>query len=82
MCQGNDEAIPVSVLLVSMYNACYTYQGCIDKTDNRINLLILTLKGLDQGRAMSDKAIIRTMSTYGGNIFLFISQPWFYNPNL
>ena len=64
MCQGNDEAIPVSVLLVSMYNACYTFQGCIDKSDNRNNLLILALRGLDQFGAMSKKTMIRTMSTY------------------
>ena len=70
MCQGNDEAIPVTVLLVSMYNACYTYQGCVTKGDNRMNLLILALRGLDQGGSMSDKSIIRTMSKYKRNYIL------------
>jgi len=43
-CEGDDEAIPVTVLLVSMYNACYTFQD-----DQRENLLILTLRGLELG---------------------------------
>jgi hypothetical protein len=25
-CEGDDKAIPVTVMLVSMYNACYTFQ--------------------------------------------------------
>jgi hypothetical protein len=61
MCQGNDEAIPVTVLLVGMYNACYTYHGCVTNTDSkdrRMNLLILALRVLDQGGSMSDKSII------------------------
>ncbi len=35
-CEGDDEVIPATVLLVSMYNACYTFQT----NDNRNNLLI------------------------------------------
>jgi hypothetical protein len=64
-CEGNDEAIPVTVLLVSMYNACYSFQN-----DNRLNLLILTLQGLDdisRGQ-ISDRAFIRTFSKYKKNI--------------
>jgi len=60
-CEGNDEAIPVTVLLVSMYNACFTFQN-----DMRLNLLILTLQGLDdinRGQ-LSDRAFIRTFSEY------------------
>ena len=60
-CEGDDEAIPVTVLLVSMYNACYTFQD-----DQRENLLILTLRGLDHGSrgTIPDKAFIRTFSEY------------------
>jgi hypothetical protein len=60
-CEGNDEAIPVTVLLVSMYNACFTFQN-----DKRMNLLILTLQGLDdinRGQ-LSDRAFVRTFSEY------------------
>ena len=60
-CEGDDEAIPVTVLLVSMYNACYTFQD-----DQRENLLILTLRGLEHGSrgTISDKAFIHTFSEY------------------
>ena len=60
-CEGDDEAIPVTVLLVSMYNACYTFQD-----DKRENLLILTLRGLEHGSrgTIPDKAFIRTFSEY------------------
>ena len=60
-CEGNDEAIPVTVLLVSMYYACFTFQN-----DKRLNLLILTLQGLDdinRGK-LSDRAFVRTFSKY------------------
>jgi len=52
-CEGDDEAIPVTVLPVSMYNACYTFQD-----DQRENLLILTLQGLDHSSrgTIPDKA--------------------------
>jgi hypothetical protein len=51
----------VTVLLASMYNACYTFQ-----VDNRENLLILTLQGLEYGDrgTISDKAFVRTFSEY------------------
>jgi hypothetical protein len=53
--------ISVTVLLASMYNACYTFQ-----VDNRENLLILTLQGLENGSCgtISDKAFFRTFSEY------------------
>ncbi len=53
--------IPVTVLLASMYNACYTFQ-----VDNRENLLILTLQGLEHGDrgTISDTAFVRTFSEY------------------
>ncbi len=35
-CEGEDETIPVTVLLVAMYNACYTFQR-----DNRKKILLL-----------------------------------------
>jgi hypothetical protein len=60
-CEGDDEVIPVTVLLASMYNACYTFQ-----VDNKENLLILTLRGLEHGDrgTISDKAFVHTFSEY------------------
>jgi hypothetical protein len=37
-CEGDNEAIPVTVMLVSMYNTCYTFQN-----DDRKNLHNLAL---------------------------------------
>jgi hypothetical protein len=57
-CEGDDEAIPVTVMIVSMYNTCYTFQ-----TDHRKNLLILALQGLEHSRgAISDTAFVHTFS--------------------
>jgi hypothetical protein len=57
-CEGEDEAIPVTVLLVSMYNACYAFQR-----DSRKNLLLLALGRLDlHGGAIADKSLIATLS--------------------
>jgi hypothetical protein len=57
-CEGEDEAIPVTVLLVAMYNACYTFQR-----DNRKKLLLLALRRLDlHGGAIADKSLIATLS--------------------
>jgi hypothetical protein len=57
-CEGDDEAIPVTVLLVAMYNACYTFQN-----DDRINLLVLALGRIDlHGGAITDKALVTTLS--------------------
>jgi hypothetical protein len=57
-CEGEDEAIPVTVLLVAMYNACYAFQR-----DSRKNLLLLALRRLDlHGEAIADKSFIATLS--------------------
>jgi hypothetical protein len=57
-CEGEDEAIPVTVLLVDLYTACYTFQR-----DNRKNLLLLALGRLDlHGGAIADKSLIATPS--------------------
>ncbi len=57
-CEGEDEAIPVTVLLVAMYTACYTFQK-----DNRKNLLLLALKRLDlHGGAIANKSLFATLS--------------------
>lgn len=60
-CEGNDEVIPVTVLLVSMYNACYSFQS---ETDKRDNLLSLALGKLEHGGrgSITEKAFVRTMS--------------------
>jgi hypothetical protein len=57
-CEGEDEAIPVTVLLVAMYNACYTFQR-----DDGKNLLLLALGRLDlHGGTIADKSLIATLS--------------------
>jgi hypothetical protein len=61
-CEGDNEVIPVTVLLVSMYNACYTFQS----NDNRDNLMILELGKLEHGSrgTITEKAFIQTSSKY------------------
>ncbi len=57
-CEGEDKAIPVTVLLVAMYNACYAFQR-----DSRKKLLLLALGRLDlHGGAITDKSLIATLS--------------------
>jgi hypothetical protein len=60
-CEGEFEILPVTVLLVSMYNACYTFQPT---TDKRENLLTLALEKLELGSrgAITEKAFVRTLS--------------------
>ena len=60
-CEGELEILPVTVLFVSMYNACYTFQR---NTDKRENLVTLALEKLELGSrsAMTEKAFVRTMS--------------------
>ena len=78
-CEGDDEAIPVTVLLVSMYNACYTFQD-----DKRENLLILTLRGLEHGSrgTISDKAFIRTFSEYMQHFFITLQLHQIFSTNM
>jgi hypothetical protein len=66
-CEGDDEVIPVTVLLTAMsYNACYTFQAQRHGDDNRENLLILALRGQEHGEhgIISDKSFVRTFSEY------------------
>ena len=65
-CEGDDEVIPVTVLLTAMYNACYTFQAQRHGDDNRENLLILALRGLEHGERgiISDKSFVHTFSEY------------------
>jgi hypothetical protein len=60
-CEGSDEAIPVTILLVSMYNACYAFQD-----NDKENLLITTLRGLEHfnQEPIPDRSFIRTFSEY------------------
>ena len=60
-CEGQFEILPVTVLLVSMYNACYTYQ---DISDTRETLLTLALEKLELGSrgSITEKAFVRTLS--------------------
>jgi hypothetical protein len=54
---GNDRCVPVTIFLVSMYNACMLFQD--DKTTN---LLIPTLQRFDMIGKLSDESFIETMS--------------------
>jgi hypothetical protein len=56
---GNDQVVPVTIFLVSMYNACMLYQK--DKTTN---LLIPTLQRFDMIGKVSDSTFIDTLSEY------------------
>jgi hypothetical protein len=49
-----------------MYNACYTFQAQRHGDNNRENLLILALRGLEHGERgiISDKSFVRTFSEY------------------
>ena len=60
-CEGVYEILPVTVLLVSMYNACYTFQ---QTTDTRENLLTLALEKLELGSRgpITEKPFARTLS--------------------
>jgi hypothetical protein len=60
-CDGVYEILPVTVLQVSMYNACYTYQ---QTTDTRETLLTLALEKLELGSrgSITEKAFVRTLS--------------------
>jgi hypothetical protein len=65
-CEGSDEAIPVTILLVSMYNACYAFQD-----NDKENLLITTLRGLEHfnQEPIPDRSFIRTFSEYEQTLF-------------
>jgi hypothetical protein len=56
---GYDQVVPVTIILVTMYNTCMLYQN--DKTTN---LLILTLQRFDMIGKVSDNTFIDTMSEY------------------
>ncbi len=54
---GHDQVVPVTMFLVTMYNACMLYQN--DKTTN---LLIPTLQRFDMIRKVTDNTFVDTMS--------------------
>ncbi len=56
---GYDQVVPVTIFLVTMYNACMLYQN--DKTTN---LLIPTLQRFDMIGKVTDNTFIDTMSEY------------------
>ena len=54
---GHDRSVPVTIFLVTMYNACMLFQ------DNKTtNLLIPTLQRFDMIGKLSDESFIETMS--------------------
>ncbi len=61
---GNDQVVPVTIFLVTMYNACMLYQK--DKTTN---LLIPTLQRFDMIGKVDDNTFIDTMSEYLFNTY-------------
>jgi hypothetical protein len=56
---GYDRVVPVTIILVTMYNACMLYQN--NKTTN---LLIPTLQRFDMIGKVTDNTFIDTMSEY------------------
>jgi hypothetical protein len=54
---GHDQIVPVTILLVTMYNACMLFQK-IKKT----NLLIPTLQRFDMIGKLTDETFVETMS--------------------
>jgi hypothetical protein len=54
-CQGGAETIPVTVMLVSMYNACFTYQK---QAALQLKLLLLALGWLDLKGALPSNTLI------------------------
>ena len=56
-CKGDEEAIPVAILLVTMYNACLAFQH-----ERHTNLLILALERFDLGTQISTSSFVRTFS--------------------
>jgi hypothetical protein len=61
---GNDRVVPVTIFLVTMYNACMLYQK--DKTTN---LLIPKLQRFDMIGKVDDNTFIDTMSEYLCNTY-------------
>jgi hypothetical protein len=61
---GNDQVVPVTIFLVTMYNACMLYQK-----DNTTNLLIPTLQRFDMIGKFNGNTFIDTMSEYLCNTY-------------
>jgi hypothetical protein len=56
-CEDKDRIIPVTIFLVMLFNACYTY-----KTDKISNLLITALDRFDLGTTLDDETFMNTLS--------------------
>ncbi len=73
-CEGDEEAIPVAILLVTMYNACMAFQH-----ETHTNLLILALEQFDLGTQISTSLFVRTFSEYQPRITEYYSRYEFYS---
>jgi hypothetical protein len=73
-CKGDEEAIPVAILLVTMYNACLAFQH-----ERHTNLLILALEQFDLGTQISTSLFVRTFSEYQPRITKYYSRFEFYS---
>ena len=59
-CADNvNQIMPVTLFLVMLYNACFTYQD-----DNSENLLIRALNGFDLGSTVDDKTFMNTFGEF------------------
>jgi hypothetical protein len=73
-CKGDEEAIPVVILLVTMYNACLAFQH-----ERHTNLLILALEQFDLGTQISNSSFVRTFSEYQPRITEYYSRFEFHS---
>ena len=58
-CKGDEETIPVMILLVTMYNVCLAFQH-----ERHTNLLILALERFDLGTQISTSSYVHLVSIY------------------
>ncbi len=56
-CTGEVQIIPVTMLLVTLYNACFMYQS-----DKKSNLLISALDTFDLGASVDHEKFMNTLS--------------------
>jgi hypothetical protein len=73
---GNDRVVPVTIFLLSIYNAYM-----LDHRDKTTNLLIPTLQRFDMIQKVSDSTFIDTLSEYLGDTY-FSTFEYYDSANL
>jgi hypothetical protein len=56
-CKGVYQVIPVTVFLMTLYDACFMFQ-----TDKSVNMIIETLQGFDLIPKLDNTSLLRTLS--------------------